>query len=363
MTTTLSVDAGSSPKSTSSPSPNSEIQQSGVSATLASVASPSVESLSSRQQGGPQFSMFALKLINTNRVCFSHMPNRTSEARTDDEFDGLCESMFATGGNMVPIHVRETGDQYELISGERRLHAAIFNGQPILAVVSDGTTEQDASLMRIVENANRKDLSPYERGTQLLYVLKKECGFSISHLARLMGIDKSVVSRALELAKLPLEIVQAFSSVRDIRYADAKPLHSAYEKCKDNVLVEAELIKAVGEKLKGPEVVKRLVEAANGGVAPCNTPEPIAIKFEDEVVGQLSHAKKGVQIAINLPLSDKQRIALAAHVELFVSRSVLRTPSPQRAMAKQQALEVQSIAVQVASQSTPAVVNVVINEA
>ena len=96
------------------------------------------------------------------------------------------------------------------------------------------------------------------------------------------------------------------------------------------MLVEAALVKEQGEKLKGPAVVKRLVEAASGGVAPCNTPEPIMIKFEERVVGELTSTKNGgSQIIVELQLTDRQRKALVAQIESFVTRKVLRTGAPE----------------------------------
>jgi hypothetical protein len=100
------------------------------------------------------------------------------------------------------------------------------------------------------------------------------------------------------------------------------------------------LIKEQGEKLKGPAVVKRLVEAASGGIAPCNTSEPIAIKFEEKVIGELTKTKNGgAQITIDQELSYKQRLALAGQIEQFVTRRVLRTlaPGPDKPKSKPEA--------------------------
>lgn len=276
-----------------------------------------------------------LQQLDPQRIRIGDMPNRSPEAFTGETFKSLCQSMVALGGNTQPIQVRllaptemshTAGASYELVSGERRLRAAVANGQQILAMVFEGPLNSGAELLTITENLSREDLTPYEWGRQLMHVTKQKPGYSMSRLAQLSGRDKSMVSRAMELASLPTQIVDAFTSVRDLRYADAKPLLAAYEKDRDNVLVEADLIKHEAENLKGPEVVKRLVAAASGAVAQCNTPEPIAIKFENRVVGELSTTKNGgSQILINIEISDQQRMALVEHLEHFVSRRVLRT--------------------------------------
>lgn len=279
-----------------------------------------------------------MKLLDPKKICIGNMPNRSPEAYEDEAFESLCQSMAAQGGNTQPIQVRllthdeifqNPGCTHMLISGERRKRASEVNVQLVLAIVFEGSMIADVQVMALTENLSREDLSPLEWGRQLKYLKQQNSGYSLSRLAQLSGRDKSMVSRAIELASLPVEIVEAFTSVRDLRYSDAKPLREAFEMAPENVLVEAALIKEQGEKLKGPAVVRRLVEAASGGVAPCNTPEPIMIKFEERIVGELTSTKSGgSQIIVDLQLTDRQRKALVGQIESFVNRKVLRTGTP-----------------------------------
>lgn len=273
-----------------------------------------------------------LQWLEPEKIRVGRTPNRSPEAYEDEAFDGLCASM-AIHGNTQPIQVyavkateeSEFVESYVLISGERRLRAAISNQQLVLAAVIDDSKCLDVELLALTENLTRADLSPFEWGRQLIHVMQVKPAYNVSRLAKISGRHKSVISRAIELASLPVEIVQAFTSVRDLRYADAKPLLTAYQKSRENVIVEAELIKAEAEDLKGPAVVKRLVAAAEGTVAPCNTSEPIPIRFEDREVGALSATKGGgSQLLITIEISEQQRKALALHVEQFVSSRVLR---------------------------------------
>jgi ParB family transcriptional regulator, chromosome partitioning protein len=280
-----------------------------------------------------------LQLLDPTKICIGSTPNRNPKAYEDEAFESLCQSMAAQGGNTQPIQVRlltpdeifkNPGCTHMLISGERRKRAAAENVQLVLAIVFEGAVNSDVQVMALTENLNREDLCPFELGRLLKHMAEKNVGYSLSKLALLAGKDKSVVSRAIELASLPTQIVEAFTSGRDLRYSDAKPLREAFEQAPENVLTEAALIKDQGEKLKGPAVVKRLVEAASGGVAPCNTPEPIMIKFEERVVGELTSTKSGgSQIAVELWLTDQQRKALVAQIESFVTRKVLRTGTPE----------------------------------
>nr|CBA29329.1 hypothetical protein Csp_A11600 [Curvibacter putative symbiont of Hydra magnipapillata] len=147
---------------------------------------------------------------------------------------------------------------------------------------------------------------------------------TLTQLAEQIGRDKSVVSRAMSLASLPKQIVDAFTSIRDLRYADTKPLQAALEKSRDNVLVEAALIKDQAERLKGPAVVKRLVAAAEG-VAPCNTTNSISIKRGEELVGELTVTKQdSTKIVLHLKASNKQQLALVAAIESCLNRREFR---------------------------------------
>lgn len=319
---------------------------------LPSVTLKGMAQLDSRDSKSQRTDLAAsiLQWLDPQKIRIGAMPNRALEAYEDESFDALCASM-ANFGNTQPIQVRtlaaeegnESGENYLLISGERRLRAAIENGQHVLALIVVQDISADAEVLALTENRCRADLSPFEWGRQLMHVTQQNPAYTLSWLAKLSGRHKSVVSRAIELASLPVEIVQAFSSVRDLRYADAKPLLAAFQKSPDNVIVEAELIKEEAAGLKGPAVVKRLVTAAEGTVAPCNTPESIAIRFEDRVVGALSTTKTGgSQILIHIGISDQQRMELVDHLEKFVRSRVLRASDPStekpskktRAMAK-----------------------------
>lgn len=363
MTSALPLDAETTPEFTSSTSPTNDHHiegQSDIDLNLdidlvandlnpPEITSHHVNPPDITDATPPLKASTTLQWLDPQDIRIGEMPNRTSEAYSDEAFESLCLSMTVQGGNTQLIQVRlltpaeksqTPNATYQLVSGERRLRAARANGQLVQTMVFEGPMSSDAQLIALTENLSRVDLSPYEWGRQLVHLTLQKPGYSLSRLAQLSGRDKSVVSRAIELATLPTAIVEAFTSVRDLRYADSKPLKAAFKKSSDNVLVEADLIKEERANFKGPEVVKRLVAAANGDVARCNTAESIAIKFEEKVIGELTNTKTGgSQIIVNLQLSNRQRLALAAQIENFVSRRVLRTltPEPEKSHSKPRA--------------------------
>ena len=67
---------------------------------------------------------------------------------------------IAANGILQPILVRETGDRYEIIAGERRFRAARLAGlSEIPALVLDADDEA-AAKYALIENLQREDLNP-----------------------------------------------------------------------------------------------------------------------------------------------------------------------------------------------------------
>jgi ParB family chromosome partitioning protein len=122
--------------------------------------------------------------------------------RFDDErLDELAASI-KTHGVIQPILVRRRGNQYELIAGERRWRAAQKAGlKEIPAVLSD-VTEKEALTVALVENLQREDLNPIEEA-EAFQRLNDDLGYSQQDIATAVGKDRSTVTNALRLLKLP----------------------------------------------------------------------------------------------------------------------------------------------------------------
>ncbi len=115
-------------------------------------------------------------------------------------------------GVIQPLTVRSvTENQFQLISGERRLRAARRAGlKKVPAYVREADTEAMLE-MAIVENIQRQDLNPIE--TALGYHrLIEECGLTQEQVATKVGKNRTTVTNFLRLLRLPPR-VQA--SLRD----------------------------------------------------------------------------------------------------------------------------------------------------
>lgn len=145
----------------------------------------------------------ALALIRPNRW------NRKIDANGLDIF-ALAASMQDEDGNQTllqPIVLRHVpadsdGDEeYEIVAGERRYHAALRNGwQTIPAIVRD-MDDRALRLAMAVENFQRKDPEPLEQAAHLAVVLE-DTGGDIAEAAARLGSSESFVRRRARLASL-----------------------------------------------------------------------------------------------------------------------------------------------------------------
>ncbi len=109
-------------------------------------------------------------------------------------------------GLVQPIVVRQQGDRYQLIAGQRRLAAAKRVGWPsILARVLEVDDRQMAEIA-IVENLQRRDLDALEKAASFKqYLANWQC--TQEELAKRLSIDRSSVANLIRLLELP-EAVQ-----------------------------------------------------------------------------------------------------------------------------------------------------------
>lgn len=109
---------------------------------------------------------------------------------------------------MQPILVRVVDGRYQLISGERRLRAAIkANWQTIPARVREAD-DRLVSELAIVENLQRKDLNPIEKALSFRrYIDEHQC--TQADLANRLKIDRSTIANLMRLLELPEPIRNA----------------------------------------------------------------------------------------------------------------------------------------------------------
>lgn len=121
--------------------------------------------------------------------------------RFDDEALAELSESIKTYGILNPLTVRLRGGKYELVAGERRLRAAKLAGlQEVPCILLDVNME-DASLIALVENLQRRDLDFIEEAAGINQLIRM-FGMSQEEAARRIGKSQSAVANKLRLLRL-----------------------------------------------------------------------------------------------------------------------------------------------------------------
>ena len=73
----------------------------------------------------------------------------------------------AEKGIIEPLVVRQRGNRYQIIAGERRYHAAVQVGLREVPVVIREVDDAEVMELALVENLQRKDLTAFEEAEAL----------------------------------------------------------------------------------------------------------------------------------------------------------------------------------------------------
>lgn len=132
-------------------------------------------------------------------------PNQPRMRFDYDELEGLAQSI-RSNGILQPIILRKNeNEEYELISGERRLRAARMVGlNKIPSLVIEADSEK-STLFSILENLQRKDLDFFEEA-QALDKLLSDYGMSQEEIGKKLGKAQPTLSNKLRLLRLPADM-------------------------------------------------------------------------------------------------------------------------------------------------------------
>jgi ParB family chromosome partitioning protein len=104
---------------------------------------------------------------------------------------------------LQPILVREKGGGiYECIAGERRLRAAKKAGLKEVPAIIKPISDEEAALIALIENLQRKNLNPLEEAFGYKNLMEK-FGYTQEMIAEKVGKDRATVANFLRLLKLP----------------------------------------------------------------------------------------------------------------------------------------------------------------
>ena len=108
-------------------------------------------------------------------------------------------------GVIEPLIVRQRGSRYQIVAGERRYQASVRVGLREVPVVIREVDDNEIIEVALVENIQRKDLSPFEEA-EALQSLADRCGYTHEDMARRLGKSRTSVTESLALAGMPDDV-------------------------------------------------------------------------------------------------------------------------------------------------------------
>jgi ParB family chromosome partitioning protein len=109
-------------------------------------------------------------------------------------------------GVIQPVTVRKMGfDQYQLISGERRLRASVMAGLTTIPAFIRVANDEQMLEMALIENIHRENLNAIEIAISYQRLMD-ECALTQDKLSEQIGKNRTTISNYLRLLKLPPEV-------------------------------------------------------------------------------------------------------------------------------------------------------------
>jgi ParB family chromosome partitioning protein len=204
-------------------------------------------------------------LVETSQCKIWEKHNRAFELLNDIRCKDLIDQFKETGKQEFPGIVRliENGGEvkYEIICGARRFWTSKYLGWKYFVEIRE-LTDEEAFRLSDVENRAREDISDYERALDYKHALGYYYQNQVQMASRL-EVSTSWLSRYLDIADFPEEVVSAYRDITEIKVIHARKLKpflsnsSENKSNRDKVIHRA--IELKGMNYDGTKVVAELL--------------------------------------------------------------------------------------------------------
>ncbi|MBK0019507.1 ParB/RepB/Spo0J family plasmid partition protein [Kosakonia sp. S42] len=223
---------------------------------------------------------------------------RDQELLTDKSLDDLIPSFLLTG-QQTPAFGRCVADGIEVADGSRRRKTAILTSRDYRVLVGELDDEQMDALCKL--GNDYRPTSAYERGKRYISRLSEEFNGNISALAAAENISRKVITRCINTAKLPKELIAIFSHPGELsaRAGDAlqKKFFGKDALLQDQIRQFTEN-KTAGATYEANEVIQLLNNALKR--EPINRP---TVSTKQQIVKGATAIYKGDKVVFHLDLS------------------------------------------------------------
>jgi ParB family chromosome partitioning protein len=131
-------------------------------------------------------------------------PNPNQPRQVMGDLSELMASI-AEKGIIEPLIVRQRGDHFQIIAGERRYQASVQVGLRELPVVIRDVDDNEIIEVALVENIQRKDLTAFEEA-EALHSLASRSSYTHEALARKLGKSRTSITESLALNAIPEDV-------------------------------------------------------------------------------------------------------------------------------------------------------------
>ncbi|MCC6284058.1 MAG: ParB/RepB/Spo0J family partition protein [Phycisphaerales bacterium] len=155
--------------------------------------------------GGPEVRLLPLDAIVPNPF----QPRREIDAAS---LQALADSL-KQAGVLQPIVVRQIGDRFQLVAGERRWRAASLAGLTEIPAIVRALSDAESAQLALIENIQREDLNPMDRAFAVRAFMD---GFGLGQVeaAERLGLERPTIANLLRLVDLETDIQDLVRSGR-----------------------------------------------------------------------------------------------------------------------------------------------------
>ncbi len=114
-------------------------------------------------------------------------------------------------GILQPVLVREKGDRYEIIAGERRWRAAQMAGLGTIPAIIRQLDDAQTGELSLIENLQREDLTAVEEAQAYRQMIERY-QYTQEMLAQKIGKSRSHIANTLRILNLPPTILEMIES-------------------------------------------------------------------------------------------------------------------------------------------------------
>lgn len=220
----------------------------------------------------------------------------------DEEKIAELASSINENGVFQPIIVKQFGDKYIIVSGERRFRACKMLNLETMPAIVRGYDEARVAEIALIENLQREDLTPMEEASAYANIMNT-LNLTQAELAKKIGKSRSHITNMLGLLSLPDEVSFLVSKGK-ISMGHARALSKLKEEKRKvelaNEIVKKNLsVRDIEEISKNEKKTKEIKVNSNkyaryekkiSSLLNCNvkiTEQRMTIKASDDVIAEI----------------------------------------------------------------------------